>query len=117
MFWLDPITFLGNVILGEGIHVDSQKVDIVKHWPMPITPSEIGSFLALSCYYKKFVKGFYLIAEMLTKMIKNKVNLQWLNKCMKFFHELKDRLNLEPMLALQDALDRFICTVILVELG
>ena len=31
-FWLREVQFLGHVINGEGIHVDSSKIEAVKNW-------------------------------------------------------------------------------------
>src|SRR5688572_8807301 len=32
-FWLASVAFLSHVISGEGIRVDSQKIEAVKNWP------------------------------------------------------------------------------------
>ncbi|XP_070020925.1 uncharacterized protein [Nicotiana sylvestris] len=39
-FWLNYIAFLGHVISGEGIRVDTQKIEAVKTWTRPTTPIE-----------------------------------------------------------------------------
>ncbi|GJR84384.1 putative reverse transcriptase domain-containing protein [Tanacetum coccineum] len=39
--------FLGHVINGDGIHVDPSKIEAVKNWEAPRTPSEVCSFLGL----------------------------------------------------------------------
>ncbi|GJW54274.1 putative reverse transcriptase domain-containing protein [Tanacetum coccineum] len=46
-FWLQEVQFLGHVINGNGIHVDPSKIEAVKNWESPRTPSEIRSFLGL----------------------------------------------------------------------
>ncbi|GJV39474.1 putative reverse transcriptase domain-containing protein, partial [Tanacetum coccineum] len=40
-FWLQEVQFLGHVINGDGIHVDPSKIEAVKNWEAPRTPSEI----------------------------------------------------------------------------
>ncbi|XP_070050167.1 uncharacterized protein [Nicotiana tomentosiformis] len=57
---LNAIAFLVHVISDEGISVDIQKINAVKNWPRPTTPSEVRSFLGLAGYYKQFVEGFPL---------------------------------------------------------
>nr|GEV81111.1 putative reverse transcriptase domain-containing protein [Tanacetum cinerariifolium] len=37
--------FLGHVINGDGIHVDPSKIEVVKNWESPKTPSEVRSLL------------------------------------------------------------------------
>ncbi|GKB47731.1 putative reverse transcriptase domain-containing protein, partial [Tanacetum coccineum] len=39
-FWLREVQFLGHVINGDGIHVDPSKIEAVKNWKAPRTPSE-----------------------------------------------------------------------------
>ncbi|GJR22207.1 putative reverse transcriptase domain-containing protein [Tanacetum coccineum] len=46
-FWLSKVQFLGHVIDSEGIHVDPAKIESVKDWTSPKTPTEIRQFLAL----------------------------------------------------------------------
>nr|GEZ17400.1 reverse transcriptase domain-containing protein [Tanacetum cinerariifolium] len=39
-FYLQEVQFLGHVINGDGLHVDSSKIKAVKNWEAPRTPSE-----------------------------------------------------------------------------
>ncbi|GJU75478.1 putative reverse transcriptase domain-containing protein [Tanacetum coccineum] len=39
-FWLREVQFLGHVINGNRIHVDPSKINAVKNWKDPRTPSE-----------------------------------------------------------------------------
>nr|GEZ71599.1 reverse transcriptase domain-containing protein [Tanacetum cinerariifolium] len=39
-FWLREVQFLGHVINGNEIHVDPSKIEAVKNWKAPRTPSE-----------------------------------------------------------------------------
>ncbi|GJV38446.1 putative reverse transcriptase domain-containing protein [Tanacetum coccineum] len=40
-FWINTVKFLGHVIDSSGIHVDPAKIEAVKNWTSPTTPSEI----------------------------------------------------------------------------
>ncbi|GJU25757.1 retrovirus-related pol polyprotein from transposon TNT 1-94 [Tanacetum coccineum] len=46
-FWLQEVHFLGHVVNSKGIHMDPSKIEAVKNWKVPKTPSEIRSFLGL----------------------------------------------------------------------
>ncbi|GJY31027.1 putative reverse transcriptase domain-containing protein [Tanacetum coccineum] len=46
-FWINTVKFLGHVIDSSGIHVDPAKIEAVKNWASPTTPSEIRQFLGL----------------------------------------------------------------------
>ncbi|GKD92120.1 putative reverse transcriptase domain-containing protein, partial [Tanacetum coccineum] len=43
--WLSKVQFLGHVIDSEGIHVDPAKIESIKDWGLPKTPTEIHQFL------------------------------------------------------------------------
>ncbi|KAH0644931.1 hypothetical protein KY284_032815 [Solanum tuberosum] len=47
-FLLQFVAFLGHVVSSEGIQVDSQKIEAVKLWPRPTSPTDIRSFLGLA---------------------------------------------------------------------
>ncbi|GJS34605.1 putative reverse transcriptase domain-containing protein [Tanacetum coccineum] len=44
-FWLPKVQFFGHVIDSEGIHIDPAKIDSIKDWAPPKTPTEICQFL------------------------------------------------------------------------
>ncbi|GKD48939.1 putative reverse transcriptase domain-containing protein [Tanacetum coccineum] len=48
-FWLQEVQFLGHVANGDGIHVDPSKIEVVKNWEAPRTPSEIELFSSYDC--------------------------------------------------------------------
>ncbi|GKD76383.1 putative reverse transcriptase domain-containing protein [Tanacetum coccineum] len=45
------VQFLGHVIDSQGIHVDPAKIESIKDWESPKTPTEIRQFLGLAGYY------------------------------------------------------------------
>ncbi|GKE37554.1 putative reverse transcriptase domain-containing protein [Tanacetum coccineum] len=76
--------FLGHVINGDGIHVDPSKIEAVKNWKAPRTPSKVRSFLGLKS------KTFDCDEEQ-----------------EKAFQTLKDKLCNAPVLALPDGPEDF----------
>nr|GEY52274.1 reverse transcriptase domain-containing protein [Tanacetum cinerariifolium] len=79
-FWLFWVQFLSHVIDSEGIHVDPTKIDSIKDWASPKTPTEIRQFLGLAGYYRRFIKGFLKIAKPMTKMTQKNVKFDWSEK-------------------------------------
>ncbi|GJX70142.1 putative reverse transcriptase domain-containing protein [Tanacetum coccineum] len=65
-FWLREVQFLGHVINRDGIHIDPSKIEVVKNWKAPRTPSEVYLFLGLAGYYHRFIENFSKIAKPLT---------------------------------------------------
>nr|GEU67785.1 hypothetical protein [Tanacetum cinerariifolium]GEU77167.1 hypothetical protein [Tanacetum cinerariifolium] len=56
-FWLSKVQFLSHVIDREGIHVDPVKIESIRDWASPRTPTEIRQFLGLASYYRMFIEG------------------------------------------------------------
>nr|GEY76583.1 putative reverse transcriptase domain-containing protein [Tanacetum cinerariifolium] len=54
-FWLPKVHFLGHMIDCEGIHVDPAKIEAIKDWESPKTPTEIRQFLGLENITMDFV--------------------------------------------------------------
>lgn len=63
------------MILKEGIKVDPVKVKVVPEWNSPKDVIKVRSFLGLVGYYRRFLKGFSIIALPLTKLLKKMRNL------------------------------------------
>ncbi|GJT25016.1 putative reverse transcriptase domain-containing protein [Tanacetum coccineum] len=62
-FWIPRVQFLGHVIDCQGIHVDPAKIESIKDWASPKTPTEIRQFLGLAGYYRRFIEGFSKITN------------------------------------------------------
>ncbi|GJW73258.1 putative reverse transcriptase domain-containing protein [Tanacetum coccineum] len=58
----------------QGIHVDPAKIESIKDWASPKTPTEIRQFLGLAGYYRRFIEGFSKIAKSMTKLSQKGVN-------------------------------------------
>ncbi|GJU48206.1 putative reverse transcriptase domain-containing protein [Tanacetum coccineum] len=48
--WIRIVQFLGHLIDSQGLHVDPAKIEAVKNWTSPTTPTEIRQFLGLSAF-------------------------------------------------------------------
>ncbi|GJV68948.1 putative reverse transcriptase domain-containing protein [Tanacetum coccineum] len=71
-FWIRIVQFLRHLIDSQGLHVDPAKIEAVKNWTYPITPTEIRQFLGLAGYYQRFIKDFLKIAKSLTELTQKK---------------------------------------------
>nr|GEU72398.1 putative reverse transcriptase domain-containing protein [Tanacetum cinerariifolium] len=74
-FWFPKVQFLGHVIDSQGIHVDPAKIESVKAWASPKSPTEIRQFLGLAGYFQRFIEGFSKIAKPMTKLTQKKKEL------------------------------------------
>nr|GEU40036.1 reverse transcriptase domain-containing protein [Tanacetum cinerariifolium] len=91
-FWLPKVQFLSHVIDSEGIHVDPTKIESIKNWAWPKTPTEIRQFLGLVSYYRRFIEGFSKIARPMTKLTQKSVKFEWGEKEEATFQLLKQKL-------------------------
>ncbi|GJU97226.1 retrotransposon protein, putative, ty3-gypsy subclass [Tanacetum coccineum] len=78
---IPKVQFLGHVIDSQGIHVDPAKIESIKDWASPKTPTEIRQFL---------------------------VAFEWGDKQEAAFQTLKDKLCSAPILALPQGAENFI---------
>ncbi|GJT09665.1 putative reverse transcriptase domain-containing protein [Tanacetum coccineum] len=107
-FWISRVQFLGHVIDCRGIHVDPAKIESIKDWASPKTPTEIRQFLGLAGYYRRFIEGFSKIAKSMTKLTQKGVKFDWGDKQEAAFQLLKQKLCSAPILALPEGSEDFI---------
>ncbi|GJT54002.1 putative reverse transcriptase domain-containing protein [Tanacetum coccineum] len=107
-FWLSKVQFFGHVIDSEDIHVDPAKIEAIKDWASPKTPTEIHQFLGLAGYYRRFIEGFSKIARPMTKLTQKSVKFDWGEKAEVAFQLLKQKLCSAPILALQKGSENFV---------
>ncbi|GKB73130.1 putative reverse transcriptase domain-containing protein [Tanacetum coccineum] len=107
-FWLREVQFLRHVINGNRIYVDPSKIEAVKNWKAPKTPTEVRSFLGLAGYYHRFIENFYKIAKSLTILTQKCKTFDWGEEQELAFQSLKDRLCNASILALPNGLEDFV---------
>ncbi|GKC24770.1 putative reverse transcriptase domain-containing protein [Tanacetum coccineum] len=107
-FWLQEVHFLGHVVNQSGIHVDPSKIEAVKNWKAPTTPSEVRSFLGLAGYYRRFIANFSKIAKPLTSLTQKNQKYEWGEKEEEAFQTLKNNLCDAPILSLPDGIEDFV---------
>ncbi|GKF63233.1 putative reverse transcriptase domain-containing protein, partial [Tanacetum coccineum] len=107
-FWLREVQFLGHVINGDGIHVDSSKIEAVRNWEAPRISAEVRSFLGLVGYYRRFIEKFSKIDKSLTVLTQKSKTFDYSEEQEKAFQTLKDKLCNAPVLALPDGTEDFV---------
>jgi hypothetical protein len=73
--------FLGYVVSKEGAKLDPKKIDAVLRFPEPTTVSNVRSFLGLTGYYRKYVRGYSRLAGPLFELTKKDVAFIWNQGC------------------------------------
>jgi hypothetical protein len=68
-FWLKQVSFLGHIVSKGAIYVDPSKIQDVLSWNARTRVGEIQSFLGLTGYYQRFIKGFSKISKSMTELL------------------------------------------------
>ena len=93
------VLYLGHVVSETGVHTDPSKIESVEKWPTPKFVNDVRSYLGLTSYYRKFIKGYAEIARPLHKLTELGVTFKWTEKCKEAFVTLKLALTSAPILA------------------
>lgn len=101
-FCLPSLKYLGYVVDGKGLHVDTEKVDAIMKLKPPKNPTEIRRFLGMAGWYRKFVPNFSTVIAPLTKLTHKKVAYVWNEECEKSFNIIKNSLIAAPILTCPD---------------
>ncbi|KAJ9536325.1 hypothetical protein OSB04_un000505 [Centaurea solstitialis] len=99
--WIREVHFLGHVV-NKGVHVDPAKIEAIKKWEAPKTPTEIRQFLGLAGYYRRFIANSSKIAQPLTTLTQKDKKSNWGEKQEEAFQLLKHKLCNAPILALPE---------------
>ena len=82
--------------------MDPKNVKAMLEWKQPTSVTEMRSFLCLTGYYRRFIKGFSKLARPMTKLLRKDKKFAWSEACERSFQELKARLTSAPVLVLPD---------------
>ena len=84
--------YLGHVVSEDVVRPDPHKLTAIQQI-LPLTDiSSIRSFLGLTGYYRRFVKGYAAIAHPLNELLQKDRAFVWTQECQAAFEELKHKL-------------------------
>lgn len=101
-FFYDSIDFLGFQIGAGGIQPGIRKTDAISKFPVPKTQHELRQFLGLASFFRRFVRGFAIMAGPLTDLLRKDAEWTWGAQQDESFQKLKSVLTTRPVLALYD---------------
>ena len=68
----------------KGVEIDPKKIEVISKWPEPKTQKDVRSFLDLTGYCRRFIRGYAIISKALTDLLK-KDGFVWNPKAALFF--------------------------------
>jgi hypothetical protein len=82
--------------------VDPVKVREIVGWKIPSSVTEVWSFLGLTGYYRRFIKGFSKIAKPMTPLLEKGKEFKWTYECQGSFNQLRFKLMSPLVLIMPD---------------
>lgn len=98
---------LGDLITAGSISMDKSKVEGVLTWPILQLVKDLRGFLGLFGYYRRFIKGYGIIAAPFTALLQKEVPWEWIELAQSAFMTLKEAICSAPVLALPNFTEQF----------
>ncbi|KAA8495820.1 Transposon Ty3-I Gag-Pol polyprotein [Porphyridium purpureum] len=105
-FFVSEVEYLGNIVGNGCVKMDPRKVEALKDWPVPKTVTELRSFLGMTNWFRRFVKGYSTVVAPLTSLLQNAKSKKQLielgDEGKSAFKKIVGMLTEAPVLALPD---------------
>ena len=98
-FFTPVSEYLGHFISASVVTTDPSKIKAVQDWPEPTNVKQSRGFLGLTGYYRRFIKGYSIIASPLTDLLR-KDGFIWTDAAKEAFLLLKQAMVQAPVLAI-----------------
>ena len=89
---------LRHFLSAAGIQVDPAKVEVILHFPVPKTSTQVRSFIGCAGYYRRFIENFAKIEHPLFQLLTKDAEFLWTEDCEIAFMKIKGLLYTSPIL-------------------
>ena len=96
------VEYLDHVITANGVAMDSKKMACLLNWHTLRSVKKFHGFFSLTGYYRRFIKGYGVIAKPLTDLLK-KSTITWSPEAQTAFEVLKWAMVTVSVLALPNS--------------
>ena len=99
VFFQKQVVFLGKLVNEQGVSVNPENIEKVKHWPVPTTNNEVEKFLGFINYHRDHIKDYAKIAQPLYSLTGPKVDFVWKENHQNSFEKLIEIMTNLPTLS------------------
>ena len=91
----DSVHFHGVILSNQGLQIDPEKVTTIRKFERPSNATEVRSFLGMTNYCSRFIRGHAELTEPLRKLIvkSEASDFRWNHQCEEAFNKLKEALS------------------------
>ncbi len=90
-FKIQKISFLELLIFINDLRMNSWKVDVIRSWEVSRSLTHVQIFIDFCNFYRRFIKNFSKIAQLMIKLIWKDHFFEWTKICQTIFEELKQQ--------------------------
>lgn len=101
-FMKRSIEFIGHIVEKDRVKPSPSKSEAVRKFKEPKKVKQVQSFLGLTGYFRKFIKGYSIIAKPLSDLTRKNVLFKFEQKERAAFEMLKEALCEDPVLKMYD---------------
>lgn len=94
-FGCQELDYLGHIVSPEGVKADPSKIQSMLDWLLLTNIKSLRGFLRLTGYYRRFIKGYGIIAALLNALLRKNA-FKWSLAATEAFQELKDAVTQPP---------------------
>jgi len=88
-FSVIEVKYLDLIIIINEIKMNSEKINVIMNWAALQDIKDVQSFLNFANFYKRFIKKFFKLIDLLTVLIRKDQSFNWIQKCQFIFDRLK----------------------------
>jgi hypothetical protein len=99
-FGKTALVYLGHIVGGGQLKIDSSKINVIVNCPEPKSVTEVRRFLGAVQYWRRFISNFSFIEAPFHALTSVKNTFQWEGKQQKTFDTLKEKINTTLVLTL-----------------
>lgn len=100
-FVKSDVNYLGHIGSRQGLHPDSEKVQVVAEFSVPVDKDQLRIFLGMAGYYRRFTTGLSQMAVSMYVLLTKEVQYQWSEECAVSRKHLRKSFSTAAALALQ----------------